>query len=195
MKEILLKYMTEFTSLSEEEQRAISETVRIEEHKKGAHLLKQGDLPLIKCYFVLKGCVRQFFVEESGKEITSNFFTEEQAIPIFYDQKQDELSKYSYTCLEDSILVVGDIDSEQEMYNNYSQLETMTRKMMEINLREVQDEFAEFIKSSPEERYKAIVNKRPQLIHRVPQHQLASFLGITPESLSRIKKRMNKDEL
>ncbi len=193
MKEILLKYMTQFTSLNEEEQRAISEAVRIEEYKKGAYLLRQGDLPIIKCYFVLKGCVRQFFVDESGKEVTSNFFTEEQAIPIFNDQQQVELSKYSFMCLENSILVAGDLDSEKVMYNNYSQLETMTRKMMEINLGELQDEFAEFIKSSPEERYKAILKKRPQLVQRVPQHQLASFLGMTPESLSRIKKRMKND--
>ncbi|MFP3125619.1 Crp/Fnr family transcriptional regulator [Ectobacillus funiculus] len=193
MKEILLKYMTQFTSLSEEEQRTISEAVRIEEYKKGAHLLRQGDLPIIKCYFVLKGCVRQFFVDESGKEVTSNFFTEEQAIPIFNDQQQIELSKYSFMCLENSILVVGNHDSEKVMYNNYSQLETMTRKMMEISLSEVQDEFAEFIRSSPEERYKAILKKRPQLVQRVPQHQLASFLGMTPESLSRIKKRMKND--
>ena len=193
MKEILLKYMTQFTSLSEEEQRTISEAVRIEAYKKGAYLLRQGDLPIIKCYFVLKGCVRQFFVDESGKEVTSNFFTEEQAIPIFNDQQQIELSKYSFMCLENSILVVGNHDSEKVMYNNYSQLETMTRKMMEISLSEVQDEFAEFIRFSPEERYKAILKKRPQLVQRVPQHQLASFLGMTPESLSRIKKRMKND--
>jgi CRP-like cAMP-binding protein len=58
MKEILLKYMAQFTSLNEEEQRAVSESVRIEEYKKGSCLLRQGDLPDIKCYFVLKGCVR-----------------------------------------------------------------------------------------------------------------------------------------
>lgn len=187
--------MTQFTSLSEEEQRVISEAVRIEEYKKGAYLLRQGDLPIIKCYFVLKGCVRQFFVDESGKEITSNFFTEEQAIPIFNDQQQAELSKYSFMCIESSILVVGDLYFEKVMYNNYPQLETMTRKMMEISLSEAQDEFAEFIQFSPEERYKAILRKRPQLVRRVPQHQLASFLGMTPESLSRIKKRMKHDDL
>jgi hypothetical protein len=104
-----------------------------------------------------------------------------------------ELSNYSFVCLENSILVVGELDSEKAMYNKYSQLETMTRKMMEISLIEVQNEFAEFIKSTPEERYKSIIKKRPQLVNRVPQHQLASFLGMTPESLSRIKKRMNKD--
>lgn len=194
MNEILLKYMAEFTSLSEEEQRTISETIRIEKYKPGTYLLRQGDIPLIKCYFVLKGCVRQFFVDETGKEITSNFFTEEQAIPIINEQKQvEEFSKFSYTCLEDTILVVGDVDSEKVMYNNYSQLETMTRKMMEISINEIQNDFAEFIQSSPEERYKAIVKKRPQLVNRVPQHQLASYLGMTPESLSRIKRRIKKE--
>jgi CRP-like cAMP-binding protein len=167
MKEILLKYMTEFTSLSDAEKQKISEAIKIKEYQKGAALLKQGDLPSIKCYFVLKGCVRQFFVDEAGKEVTANFFTEEQAIPIMNDQKQTEPSKYSYTCLEDCQLVVGDEDSEKVMYHNYSQLETMTRKMMEISLSEVQDEFAEFIKSTPEERYISIVNKHPQLLHRV----------------------------
>ncbi|MCM3767061.1 Crp/Fnr family transcriptional regulator [Neobacillus niacini] len=193
MKEILLKYMNEFTTLNEAEKRKISEAIKIKEFKKGTILLAQGDLRVVKCYFVLKGCVRQFFVDESGKEVTANFFTEEQAIPIVTDQMQAEPSKYSYTCLEDSMLVIGDFDSEQVMYDKYSQLETMTRKMMEISLREVQDEFAEFIKSTPEGRYKSIVNKRPQLLIRVPQHQLASYLGMTPESLSRIKKRLNKD--
>lgn len=185
--------MTQFTSLNEEEQRAVSESVRIGEYQKGAYLLRQGDHHDIKCYFVLKGCVRQFFVDESGKEVTSNFFTEEQAIPVFNDLAKEELSNYSFVCLEDSILVVGELDSEQVMYNKYSQLETMTRKMMEINFSEVQNEFAEFIKSTPEERYRSIIKKRPQLVNRVPQHQLASFLGMTPESLSRIKKRMNKE--
>jgi hypothetical protein len=50
-----------------------------------------------------------------------------------------------------------------------------------------------FIQSTPEERYKTILKKSPQLVNRAPQHQLASYLGMTPESLSRIKKRMNNE--
>ena len=95
-------------------------------------------------------------------------------------------------CVEDCILVVGDVDSEKTMFNKYPQLETMIRKMMEINFGEIQEQFGEFINSSPEERYESILRKCPQLIDRVPQHQLASYLGITPESLSRIKKRIKK---
>jgi CRP-like cAMP-binding protein len=193
MKRILLKYMTKFTDLSEEEQQKIFEDLLIEEYKKGTILLRQGDVPT-KCYFVLKGCVRQYFIDELGKEITSNFYTEEQAIASFNHHKQDKSSKYFLTCLEDSILVVGDMDKEKDMYIKYSQLESLTRKMIEINLGEVQDEYASFINYSPEERYKALLKKRANLVERVPQHQLASYLGITPESLSRIKKRIFNDK-
>ena len=193
MKKILLKYMTRFTTLNEEEQQAIAENILIEEYKKGTTLLRQGDIPT-KCYFVLQGCVRQYAIDETGKEVTSNFYTEEQAIANFNHHKQDKSSAYSLTCLEDCILVVGDLDSEKDMYNKYSQLEAMTRMMIEQNFGEVQDELASFIASAPEERYKALLRKRPHLVNRVPQHQLASYLGITPESLSRIKKRINKEK-
>ncbi len=88
MRKILSKYMSDFTSLSENEQQAISESLRIDEYKKGKYLIRQGERSEIKCYFVLMGCVRQFFIDESGKEVTSNFFTEEQAIPIINEQKK-----------------------------------------------------------------------------------------------------------
>ena len=195
MIDILLKYMSDFTLISEDEQRAISESLRIDEYKKGQYLLRQGELSAIKCYFVLMGCVRQFFIDESGKEVTSNFFTEEQAIPIINEKTQDDLSKYSLVCVEDCILVVGDVDSENTMFNKYPQLEIMIRKMMEIKVGDIQEQFGEFIGSSPEERYESVLRKRPELIERVPQHQLASYLGITPESLSRIKKRIKKNKL
>ena len=87
-------------------------------------------------------------------------------------------------------MVVGALEIEQDMYSKYTQLEIMTRKMIEQNLGKVQEEFSTFIASTPEERFMTLLLERPQLIDRVPQHQLASYLGITPESLSRIKKRM-----
>ena len=79
------------------------------------------------------------------------------------------------------------------MYNKYDQLESMIRKMIEEKFGQVQDEYAAFIASTPEERFKSLLLNRPHLIDRVPQHQLASYLGITPESLSRIKKRVYTD--
>lgn len=193
MKNILYKYMSKFTSLNEEDQQDIIEDILIEEFKKGTVLLRQGDVPT-KCFFVLKGCVRQYSIDESGKEVTSNFYTEEQAASIFNRHQEIKLSAYTLTCLEDSTLVVGELNAEQDILHKHSQLETMIRKMVEENLGEVQDELTSFIASNPEERYKALLQKRPHLLTRVPQHQLASYLGMTPESLSRIKKRVHSSD-
>ncbi|MBP1967537.1 Crp/Fnr family transcriptional regulator [Paenibacillus aceris] len=192
MKDILYKYTSRWTSLNEEDQQAIVNEIRIEEFKKGTALFKQGDAPT-KCYFILKGCVRQCSIDEEGREVTSNFYTEEQAIAIFNHHKPDKSSDYTFICVEDSVMVVGDLDTENDMYNKHPQLESMTRRMIEENFSQVQEEFAAFIASSPEERFKTLQMKRPSLIDRVPQHQLASYLGITPESLSRIKKRIHQD--
>ncbi len=193
MKDILFDYLSRFTSLSRGEQQKIVDSILIEEFKKGTDLLQQGDVPT-KCYFVLKGCVRQYSIDEKGKEITSNFYTEEQTISIFNHHKVDKSSEYTFTCLEDSILVVGDLDNIENMYNKFAQLELMTRKMVEMNFGQTQEDFATFIASTPQERFSALLAKRPGLIDRVPQHQLASYLGITPESLSRIKKRVFSEE-
>jgi len=183
--------MSRWTNLKEEDQRAVVNEIRIENFKKGTVLLKQGDVPT-KCYFILKGCVRQHSIDEEGREVTSNFYTEEQAIAIFNHHKSDKSSDYTFTCVEDSVMVVGDLDTEKDMYAKHPQLESMTRRMIEENFGQVREEFAAFIASSPEERFKMLLMKRPSLIDRVPQHQLASYLGMTPESLSRIKKRIHQ---
>lgn len=192
MKDILYKYMSSLTSLTEEEQQAIINEIQIGEFKKGTSLFKQGEVPT-KCFFILKGCVREYSIDEKGNEITSNFYTEEQAIALFNHHKQDKSSPYTYTCTEDSIMVKGELNTEKDMYNKYPQLELMTRMMIEENFSNLKEEYAAFIASPPEERFKTLLVKRPTLINRVPQHQLASYLGMTAESLSRIKKRVLQD--
>ncbi|MDQ6418510.1 hypothetical protein RB620_03575 [Paenibacillus sp. LHD-117] len=76
------------------------------------------------------------------------------------------------------------------MFAQYGQLENMTRRMIEHNASTVKDDFASYISASPEEWFRLLLQQRPDLLQRVPQHQLASYLGITPESLSRIKRRV-----
>ena len=92
-------------------------------------------------------------------------------------------------------MVVGELTIEREMYSKFPQLEHMTRLMIVENFSKLTEEYAVFIASPPEERYKTLLKNRPTLINRVPQHQLASYLGMTAESLSRIKKRVKLDNL
>ena len=78
------------------------------------------------------------------------------------------------------------------MYQKFPQIESLNRALGEVIMAKYQDTFAEFKMASPEERYLVLLRKRPDLIQRAPQHQIASYLGIKPESLSRIRKRIMK---
>lgn len=127
MKGILFKYLAKYTSFSEEEQRMIASEIRVDEYKKGTIPLWQGDVPT-KCYFVLKGCIRQYAVDALGREVTSNFYAEEQAVVIYNEHSENKTSKYTLTCLEDCVLVVGDLATINDTYNKYPQLESMTNQ-------------------------------------------------------------------
>ena len=191
MKDVLIRYMKRFTDLSDDECERLVADVPIATFQKGTILLHQGDVPT-KCYFVLSGCIRQYKVDEDGNDHTVDFITEEQSITILTKHHADGRSPYSLACIEECCLVVGDLATEQEQYEENPVLEAMTRDMMQEDMGTMRDAFASFMSSTPEERYQTLMEKRPDLVHRVPQYQLASYLGITPESLSRIKKRATR---
>lgn len=190
MKDMLFQHLKNYTNVPDETLKEVIEYLPVRHFKKGTILLEQGDVSS-KCYFVLKGLIRQFSVDMDGNENTSNFYSENQAASVYNPQHAHEASRYSLVCLEDSILLDGDLNDETQMYTKYPFLETMVRKMLEEITSNIHDDYADLLSSGPEERYLALLEKRPGLAERVPQNQLASFLGIQPESLSRIKRRLN----
>jgi len=189
MKDKLLKYLIKNSSLSKEKLQKITESIPLHTFRKGTILLRQGNIST-QCFFVLKGCIRQYFYDPEGKERTINFFIEEQSIVDFNSYLQKTPSDYFLSCVEDSTLVIGNSDMENEMYKNFPELESINLTLVEQNFGSTQKAFASFMSSTAEERYLSLLKTRPELVQRVPQHQLASYLGITPESFSRIKKRL-----
>jgi CRP-like cAMP-binding protein len=93
-------------------------------------------------------------------------------------------------CNEDCIVVEGRPEDEQFFMQAMPRMETINRIGVEFELQKSQETLAEFIMTNPEERYLNLLNTRADLLDRVPQYQLASYLGVTPESLSRIRKRI-----
>lgn len=184
----LLSFISQFPSLSQEEVGMIAANITVKLFPKGSILIREGDI-CNECYFVLKGCLRQYVLME-GLEKTTQFYTEKEAAVFFTSQTKKQGADSFLICLEDTIAIVGNPAQETEMYQQFPKLSAITRKMMEQDLGKMQDTLSHFITSSPEERYKNILENRPHLLKRVPQHQLASYIGVTPESLSRIRKRL-----
>ena len=188
MKDALIKFLSKIDSLTSGEIKELADLMTVKEIKKNTTIVKQGQICNL-CYFVLKGCLRKYVVLE-GVEKTTAFYTEEEAVNFFTSFTTKTASESYLMTLEDSILLVGNPESEADVYKSFPKLEQVVRRMMEQDFGKTQDSFARFITSTPEERYLNLLKDRPQLAQRVPQHQLASYLGITPESLSRIRKRI-----
>ncbi|MFN0216514.1 MAG: Crp/Fnr family transcriptional regulator [Saprospiraceae bacterium] len=185
--QVLIDYVSQFAPLNEVEIEQIFEVLKVRSYKKGKLLLREGQVGNI-CYFVMQGCVRQYYLSD-GTEKTTNFFTE--GMPVTSTFVFENKGSRSYlVCNEDCILVEGRAEDEQAFFQKMPRMEMVNRIGVEFELQKTQETFAEFMMSSPEERYLNLLKTRPDLLDRVPQYQLASYLGVTPESLSRIRKRI-----
>jgi CRP-like cAMP-binding protein len=184
-----VKYLSKHTSLSDELIKIVVENIVIRKFKKKTMLLKAGEIAN-ECYLILKVCIRCYVCKDDEVR-TIEFFTEEDSVspPSFGKSVPSDLY---LECLEDTIAVVSTSEQETEMYNKYPELESFCRIMTEKMATDYQFSLIDFKMTSAEERYLKLLKERSDLIQRVPQYQLASYLGIKPESLSRIRKRINK---
>jgi len=190
MQELLFDFISKYISLNEDEKDALVDLGIFHFKKKGTLLLEEGQYSR-DGYFVLRGCIRTYY-NLDGEEKTTAFYTEMEGVtPHCVTTKKP--SEYYISCLEDSILTISDPDMEVEIFEKFPKFESLCRILSEELLAKEQINFHQFKTSSPEERYLALLNQRPDLIQRVPQHQLASYLGIKPQSLSRLKARILKN--
>jgi len=188
--QVLLNYFSQFVELSPRDIKEIlaMSLPRVRTYPKGTLLLREGQRG-DTCYFVLKGCVRQYYLID-GEEKTTNFFTEGQPVNSSGIPFDTLPSKAYLSCLEACTLMEGKPGDEQDFFEKVPVTQTISIVAVEFELRKSQETLAEYITTSPEARYLNLMKTRPELIDRVPQYQLASYLGITPESLSRIRKRI-----
>jgi CRP-like cAMP-binding protein len=187
MQNLLFDFISKYVSLTEEEKNAIISLDIFHSVKKGTVLLKEGQKTK-ESYFVLKGCIRTYYIID-GEEKTTAFYTEMEALtpPCVVSKTPSE---YYISCTEDTILSVSNVDMEEEVNRKFPKFDIMCRVLSEELLAKQRIDFDEFKTSSPEQRYLNLLQNRPDLIQRVPQHQLASFLGMKPQSLSRLRARV-----
>jgi CRP-like cAMP-binding protein len=159
----------------------------VQSYPKGTVLLREGDRAKMG-YFILKGCVRSYVLKD-GDDKTIDFFIEEESVlPIGLGK--DVPSGHFLECLEDTVAVTSTPEQEEKALSEFPQLKAVCLAMSEIMANKLQENLARYRTSTPEERYRDLMEKRPDLLQRIPQYQIASYLGVKPESLSRIRKRL-----
>jgi CRP-like cAMP-binding protein len=187
MENKLFDFISKYISLTDEEKNVLLSLNLFRSVKKGIILLKEGQKSK-ESYFVLKGCIRTYYLID-GEEKTTAFYTEMDALtPHCVTNKTP--SDYYISCVEDSILTVSNSDMEAVVNSKFPKFDLMCKKLSEELLAKQRIDFDEFKTSSPEQRYQNLLEKRPDLVQRVPQYQLASYLGIKPQSLSRLRARI-----
>lgn len=185
--DLIIDFIKQYTPLTEKEITAISEQNLIRHFKKNTLILCEGQYAN-ECYFVLKGCVRSYFLID-GIEKTTDFFLENDSItPSSYLDKKP--STYYLSCLEDCVIAIGDEKRNEELIKKVPALEGMIVKMTTALLNTSRISLDDFKVLGPEMRYIKLLETRPELFQRAPLQYIASYLGITPVSLSRMRKRI-----
>lgn len=191
MKHQFIEFISRFVQLEEEEIQVIYSLIEVKTYKKGHLLLKEGMISHVS-YFNLKGCVRLFY-SINHEEKTTFFYTENKFITSlrsFIDRKP---STHYLECIEDCTLILIPYEVEKTLLKTFPKLEAFARIILEQELGNYQEMLSSYIISNPEQRYLNLLKEDPELLQRVPLFQLASYIGVKAESLSRIRNRIAKN--
>lgn len=150
-------------------------------------LLNEGQISE-KMFYIEKGCMRLSF-NKDGKDITFQFFFEGEGISSAESFRNHEPSLFSIETIEPCIVHTLNKKDYTTMIESSPLIKHALEEQTFQRLMYYQKMFLSRIKNSPEERYKELVKQSPHILQRVPQHYIASFLGITSVSLSRIRNR------
>ena len=174
--------------LNEKEIELIVEKTIVKRFKKDEILLREGQIQT-KCYMVVEGCVREY-LNKDGLEKSTAFFTEGDTFAPFAADGKGLPSKHTWICSEDCVLTVSNQAFENELRALLPRLDAVFQQIVIEKLNKAKAEWSHFISSTPEERYLNLIETRPTLFNRITNYQIASYLGMEPQSLIRIRKRI-----
>jgi CRP-like cAMP-binding protein len=189
MFELLLQSIEEKISISKEEFDFCKTLFIPKKLRKKQYLLQEGDVCRYTA-FVEKGMLRTFTVDEKGNEPILQFSMEGWWIADLYSFLTEECSIYNIEALEECELLLITKENWEILLAKVPAFERYFRLLIQNNLIATQRRLMSSLSESAEEKYTKLINNFPGCIQRVPQHMIASYLGITPETLSRIRAQM-----
>ena len=189
----LIETIEVYISLNDDELSLLQNTVEKRTYSKNEVIFSEGKISN-EIYFVAEGCVRLFY-NVDGNDKTAFFYTEGQFICAGESYTFNIPAIENYQAVEQTEIYVFTKNKTEELLRNAPKLEVLARIATENELITSQKIIASFVTKSAEERYTDLLNTQGELFQRVLQQYIASFLGVSPETLSRIKTRIFKKRL
>lgn len=188
----ILQSIKSIVSLNENEEEAFTKILEVKEIKKKAFLLQQGQI-CNKISFINSGCMRLFY-EVEGVENTVQFFFAGRWHTDYDSFLTGQPTIENLQALENCEIIQFKKSDLYDLYNTHPVFERVGRILAENAFLSLSKLNKMLTNEEPQQRYLSLMNQRPEVVKNIPQHYIASYLGIKPESLSRIRKRIQNQK-
>lgn len=185
------KYTSQLVTFTRQEKQLIESYFSFRQVPKKFKLTEEGRIAR-ELYFINKGLLRLYYTKD-GEEITAYVFKEFLFASCYDSFLRQSASTQTLEALEDADLLVISFQDLHRLYELIPKMSILARKVAEQRFINAQMILSSYILDNPEERYRKFEEQHGDLLLRVPHHMIASYLGITPVSLSRIRKRMTEN--
>ncbi len=185
----ILTYLSQILGVPKDNVITCSQFYSSKKIKKGTILLSENDI-CKETFFVEKGLIRMYSIDKNGKEHIVQFAPENWMISDRSSMFFNEKSSYYIDAIEDSEIWSLKMDFFNTMHIKYPETVGNNERLLHKHIRNLQDRVNSLLSDSAEERYMKFIKMYPDIMLRVPQWMVASYLGITPESLSRVRKEL-----
>lgn len=187
----LIEYFNRLIPLDEKEIAFISKIFKERIIKKRQFILQEGEVCKYST-FVVEGCFKMCLVDHTGKEHNLQFATENWWVGDIGSFHTETPTKLNIEALENSIILQVKKEDQWKLFTDYPKFNQIFRVLAENAMVSLQRRVLQNISSTAEERYLDFLERHPQLFNRISNVQIASYLGVTPEFLSTIRKRLTK---
>lgn len=188
-----IDYVNRVIALTPEEEEILISKITYRKYLKGQYLLQQGDVCRFSG-FIISGCTKTFFVDDEGQEHVIMFSIEDwwaSDMGSFISQKPAD---FNVQCLENTDIIQLSYDNQRQLLEEIPKLERFFRIIIERAFVSSQKRIVRNFSMNAKQRYLYFRNQYPQIEQRIPQYLIASYMGITKEFLSKIKKELLLDQ-